>query len=241
MLRLDGASEIEVLNLDDDRMVLRLHSGSLAVRIRSADQVRGFELLTEEGRFTVQRPGRYRFDRSDDASFATVLAGQAYYDTQNNALSINAGQRAEFWMDRAGAPQYSIVEPERDAFAGWVAERDRADERSAASRHVSPEMTGVEDLDPLRHLAGQPRVRRAVGAARRGVGLGAPPPAAGSGWRPGAGPGSTRRPGASRPSTTGAGSTLARAGAGHPAPMVRGRSTRRRWWPGSAGRIFRSA
>ncbi|TXH48849.1 MAG: hypothetical protein E6Q93_25980 [Burkholderiaceae bacterium] len=147
VLRLDGASEIEVLNLDDDRMVLRLHSGSLAVRIRSADQVRGFELLTEEGRFTVQRPGRYRFDRADDASFATVLAGQAYYDTQNNALSINAGQRAEFWMDRAGAPQYSIVEPERDAFAGWVAERDRADERSAASRYVSPEMTGVEDLD----------------------------------------------------------------------------------------------
>lgn len=146
-LRLDGATEIEVLRLDDDRIALQLHNGSVAVRIRSREQVEGFELRTQEGRFTVQRTGRYRFDRADEASFATVLSGQAYYETQNNALSINAGQRAEFWIDRANVPQYSIVEPERDAFSAWVAERDRADDRSASTRYVSPEMTGVEDLD----------------------------------------------------------------------------------------------
>ncbi len=147
VLRLDGATEIEVLRLDDERLALRLHNGSLALRIRGNDQASGFELHTEEGRFTVQRPGRYRFDRDDAASFATVLSGQAYYETQNNALTINAGQRAEFWMDRAGAPQYSIIEPQRDAFAAWVDEGDRADDRSAANRYVSPEMTGAEDLD----------------------------------------------------------------------------------------------
>ncbi|TXC65881.1 hypothetical protein FSC37_07495 [Piscinibacter aquaticus] len=146
-LRLDGATEIEVLRLDDDRIALQLHNGSVAVRIRSREQVEGFELRTQEGRFTVQRTGRYRFDRADEASFATVLSGRAYYETQNNALSINAGQRAEFWIDRANVPQYSIIEPERDAFAGWVAERDRSDDRSASTRYVSPEMTGVEDLD----------------------------------------------------------------------------------------------
>jgi hypothetical protein len=146
-LRLDGATEIEVLRLDDDRIELQLHNGSVAVRIRSREQVEGFELRTQEGRFTVQRTGRYRFDRADEASFATVMSGQAYFETQNNALTINAGQRAEFWMDRANVPQYSIVEPERDAFSAWVAERDRADDRSASTRYVSPEMTGVEDLD----------------------------------------------------------------------------------------------
>lgn len=146
-LRLDGATEIEVLRLDDDHIALQLHNGSVAVRIRSREQVEGFELRTQEGRFTVQRTGRYRFDRADEASFATVLSGQAYYETQNNALTVNAGQRAEFWIDRTNVPQYSIIEPERDAFAGWVAERDRADDRSASTRYVSPEMTGVEDLD----------------------------------------------------------------------------------------------
>jgi hypothetical protein len=34
-----------------------------------------------------------------------------------------------------------------DAFARWNSERDRADDRSVATRYVSPEMTGVEDLD----------------------------------------------------------------------------------------------
>ncbi|MFT3665886.1 DUF6600 domain-containing protein [Piscinibacter sp.] len=147
VLRLDGATEIEVLRLDDDHLALRLHDGSLAVRIRGDDQAAGFELHTDEGRFTVRRAGRYRFDRDAASSFATVLAGQAYYETRNNALTINAGQRAEFWMDRAGAPQYSPIEPQRDAFAAWVDEGDRADDRSASNRYVSPEMTGAEDLD----------------------------------------------------------------------------------------------
>lgn len=167
-LRLDGATEIEVLRLDDDHIVLQLHNGSVAVRLRSREQVEGFELRTQEGRFTVQRTGRYRFDRADEASFATVLSGQAYYETQNNALSINAGQRAEFWIDRANVPQYSIIDPERDAFAGWVAERDRSDDRSASTRYVSPEMTGVEDLDRYGEWQNNPEygalwVPRAVG------------------------------------------------------------------------------
>ena len=44
------------------------------------------------------------------------------------------------------------------------------------------------------------------------------------------------RRGALRPSTTGAGSTTAAAGAGARASMWHARSMRRRWWPGSAAR-----
>lgn len=146
-LRLDGGTEIEVLRLDDDHLALQLHNGSVATRLRSGEQLRGFELRTGEGRFTVQRTGRYRFDRSDETSFVTVETGQAYYEAQGSALTVMAGQRAEFWMDRASVPQYSIVDPVRDGFAAWVADRDRADDRSISSRYVSPEMTGIEDLD----------------------------------------------------------------------------------------------
>ncbi|WP_341887944.1 DUF6600 domain-containing protein [Variovorax sp. YR752] len=155
-LRLDGGSEIEVLRLDDDNLSLQLHGGSVAARLRSSEQARGFELHTGEGRFTVQRTGRYRFDRRDETSFVTVETGQAYYEAQGSALSVNAGQRAEFWMDGANVPQYSIVEPVRDGFAAWVAERDRADDRSISSRYVSPEMTGIEDLDRHGHWQQNP-------------------------------------------------------------------------------------
>ena len=146
-LRLDSGSELEVLQLDDNRMVLQLHSGATLVRLRQADTAAQFELRTAEGRFRAQRTGRYRFDRQDGTSQVTVLSGQAYFEGQSSALSVRAGQRAEFWLDNRNAAQYSLTEPVRDAFAAYNAERDQRDDRSASSRYVSPEMTGIEDLD----------------------------------------------------------------------------------------------
>lgn len=146
-LRVDGNTELEVEQLDDARMSLRLHNGSVATRLRSQEVLREFELLTGEGRFTVQRTGRYRFDRNDESSHVTVYAGQAMYEGQGSALTVYAGQRGEFWLDNANVAQYSLTDPVRDDFAAWNSERDRADDRYAAQRYVSPEMTGVEDLD----------------------------------------------------------------------------------------------
>jgi hypothetical protein len=131
---------------------LQLHSGSTAVRLRQRDTAAEFELRTAEGRFSVQRTGRYRFDRQDDTSQVTVYSGQAYFEGQRSALAVAAGQRAEFWLDTRNAAQYAITEPARDAFAVYNNERDQRDDRSASARrsfpeYVSPEMTGMEDLD----------------------------------------------------------------------------------------------
>ena len=60
---------------------------------------------------------------------------------------VHAAQRAQFWLDAAGAPQYSMVQTARDAFASWNDDRDSAEDRVAANRYVSPEMTGAGDLD----------------------------------------------------------------------------------------------
>jgi hypothetical protein len=145
-VRLDAGTELEILRIDDDQVSLQLHNGSVAVRLRHAEAAREFDLRTAEGRFVTHRAGRYRFDRADEASHVTVWSGEALYEGPGSALTVNAGQRAEFWLERDAA-QYSITEPVRDAFASWSGERDRADERSASTRYVSPEMTGAEDLD----------------------------------------------------------------------------------------------
>ena len=90
---------------------------------------------------------------------------------------------------------------------------------------------------PLRPVGADARIRRALDAALGAGRLGAVhAPATGPGCARGAGPGSTTRPGASRRSTTAAGSTTATPGAGRRAPTSPGRSTRRRWWRGSAAR-----
>ena len=146
-LRLDSGTELEVLRIDDRQISLQLHNGSVAARLRSAEAAGEFEMKTAEGRFAVHRAGRYRFDRADGSSHLTVWSGEAIYEGPGSALTVYAGQRAEFWLDRQNAAQYSLTDPERDAFTAWNTERDRYDDRSASSRYVSPEMTGAEDLD----------------------------------------------------------------------------------------------
>ena len=147
-LRLDAGSELEVLRLDDNRVALQLHNGSAAVRIRDARAVGEFEMTTLEGRFRVQTAGRYRFDRFDRASHVTVYAGQASFEGRGSALTVYSGQRGEFWIEGNGVAQYSLTEPVRDAFAGWLGERERNEDRIASTqRYVSPEMTGAQDLD----------------------------------------------------------------------------------------------
>jgi hypothetical protein len=149
VLRLDGASELEFVTVDDDRIRVQLHAGSVALRVRNPEKISEIELLSAEGRFALQRAGRYRMDRADAATSVTVWSGQGIFEGRGSAQTLFARQRGDFWLDPRLGPnlQYSLVDPMLDAFSGWVASRDLQDDRLASARYVSPEMTGVEDLD----------------------------------------------------------------------------------------------
>jgi len=144
-LRLDGSTELEVLQLDDDVMRYQLHNGSVAARLRTRESAREFELHTAEGRFRPESAGRFRFDRFDERTHATAWRGQALFEGTEAAVTVMSGQRVEVWKD--SRTQYTLTNPVRDAFSDWVSARDQSDERTASTRYVSPEMTGVEDLD----------------------------------------------------------------------------------------------
>ncbi len=148
VVRLDGDTELDVLRLDDDHLQLQLQRGASQVQLRDGELAQQFELVTAEGGFRTDRPGTYRFDRIGSRTRATALNGQLFYQGQQQALTIESGQRAEFLFDDKGRAQYAIVEPKRDAFAAWNNERDRSEREAAVSqRYVSPEMTGAEELD----------------------------------------------------------------------------------------------
>jgi hypothetical protein len=143
-IRLDGDSSLEVIELDDDSIRLRLHYGSASVRIVNADVLRGFELLTPQARVRLQAPGRVRIDaeRVRDTSAVNVFDGLALVESGGSQLTVRAGKRAEVGDDdmrTAGAVQ--------DAFDSWSASRDRIDDKAMSSRYVTTEMTGYEDLD----------------------------------------------------------------------------------------------
>lgn len=146
VLRLGAASELEVLRLDDERMVFQLHSGSLALRVRSREVASDIEVDTQEARFKPERSGHYRFDRVDDTTLAGAWRGTLRVDDREGFV-LETGQRAEFWRERRGLKFKWSALP-GDSFADWVQRDDqRDDQRSASNRYVSPEMTGAEDLD----------------------------------------------------------------------------------------------
>jgi len=147
-LRVDASSELEVSRLDDNHLSLMLHSGSAAARLRDAADAGEFDLTTDTGRFRALRAGRYRFDRTANGSDLTVYEGQAVYEGQNSALTVNPGQHAEFWVDANNVAQYAMSGPYNDPFAAWINERDRVIvTQPPAYQYVSPEMTGADDLD----------------------------------------------------------------------------------------------
>lgn len=143
-IRLDGDSSLEVLQLDDYTMRLRLHHGSASIRVVNADVVQGFELETPQARIRLDQPGRLRVDaeRVRDTSFVTVFDGAAQVEAGGSQLTVRAGRRAEL-----GDIDVRTLAAVRDGFDDWAAARDRLQDNAASARYVTPEMTGYEDLD----------------------------------------------------------------------------------------------
>ncbi len=143
-LRLDGDSALEVTELDEGTLRLRLHYGSISVRIRNADVLRGFSLSTPQGEVRMLEAGRIRVDaeRAPDTSVVSVFAGAAQVDGAGSSITLRAGKRAEIGNDNVRTALAA-----RDNFDDWSALRDLQAERARAPRYVSSELTGYEELD----------------------------------------------------------------------------------------------
>jgi hypothetical protein len=143
-IRLDGDSSLEVSELDDDSLRLRLNYGSVNLRIPTAEALAGFELSTSNGRVLLREPGRLRVDagRVEGTSVVNVFDGVAVVEDRGTQLVVRAGRRAEIRDDDVLTGQAT-----RDSFDDWSQQRDQYDDRSTSARYVTSEMTGYEDLD----------------------------------------------------------------------------------------------
>jgi hypothetical protein len=142
-LRLDGDTSVEVTELDDDSLRLRLNYGSINVRVRNGEVVRGFELETPNGVVRMQDVGAIRVDseRVPGVTAVTALLGTALVNDRGGQLIVRQGKRLDVGDDiRTGTAQL-------DGFDDWSGRRDQYEERSVSARYVTTEMTGYEDLD----------------------------------------------------------------------------------------------
>ncbi|GGX73722.1 hypothetical protein GJV26_13960 [Massilia dura] len=143
-VRLDGDSALDIEELDEDVMRLRLEHGAASVRVRDPQALSGFELATPHGRVLLTEPGTVRVDtgREPDTTTVAVLMGIARLEAAGTALTLRTGKRAEIRGDDVRTGQAL-----QDSFDSWAFARDRRDDAAIATRYIPNYVTGYEELD----------------------------------------------------------------------------------------------
>jgi len=143
-IRLDGDSSLELTELDDDSLRLRLHFGSASIRVMNSEVVPEFELRTAQATVRLTQPGRLRVDadRTPDTSVVSMLDGEAQVDGAGASLTVRAGRSAEVRDE-----DVRTLQARRDEFDDWALTRDQTLVAEQSSRYIGTEMTGYEELD----------------------------------------------------------------------------------------------
>ncbi len=151
-IRMDSNTGISFLNLDDTTVQIRLSDGTLNVRLRGLDPGNTFEVDTPNLAFVMKRPGNYRIDTHPDnnSTITTVYQGEGEAVGGGRSWQVISDQQAIF----TGTESLNYDLRDADAqplsdFDRWARSRDEQEDRmaAAATRYVSTEMTGYEDLN----------------------------------------------------------------------------------------------
>jgi hypothetical protein len=200
VVRMDGSTEIDVQQFDDEVIQISIPQGSINFRLRSIAPDETYQILTPTGWVELNSPGSYRIDATTDGTPArvSVFEGSADVIGDNIRVTISRGQARP--VELVPSPPLPVAAAEIDNFA---------DQQEAAFAqvpdYVLPDMPGIQDVVAVGAWESVPRYGRVWFRPSRSVGR-LTDTATGPLCRHGAGPGSTTRPGASRHSTTAAGS-----------------------------------
>jgi len=141
-LRLDGGTQLEFLELNDERIWLRLNRGSVAIFVQNPEHAAELALDTPQGRLRLDSPGSYRADVASGTTAFSTYRGGAFIE--DFGLALRAGERVLLLGGRERS--YLLGQAARDAFHQWASARELNDVRPG-KHFVSPEMTGREALE----------------------------------------------------------------------------------------------
>jgi FecR protein len=147
VLRIGPNSDVRFAAMDTRSFQIQVGAGTVTFRTLRAGQAQ-VEVDTPSVALRPMRPGAYRVSvHEDGTSEITVRSGEAEIDSQRGGEQLEAGQT----MDARGPatdPEFQVVQGiPADAFDRWNEERDRYFQSSQSYQHVSPAISGAEDLD----------------------------------------------------------------------------------------------
>src|SRR3984957_3502034 len=147
MIRIGPNSEVRFTAMDVRSFQVQIAAGTVTFRTLRAGQAQ-VEVDTPSVAVRSLRPGAYRVTvHEDGTSEITVRSGEAEIDSQRGGEHLEAGQTMDARGSAADAEFQVVQGIPLDPFDRWNDERDRYIENSQSARHMSPAISGGEDLD----------------------------------------------------------------------------------------------
>jgi hypothetical protein len=142
-----GDTVLDVTKLDQQVMQLAVPQGRINLRVRTLLEGESIEIDLPRGAVWILQPGIYDIDSGgpDQPERIAVFEGSARFVGGTLDVAVNAGDAAII-----SGTQTLTAATERattDDFTKWCRSRDYDERRLAAPYHVSPQMTGYEELD----------------------------------------------------------------------------------------------
>ena len=146
VIRVDGGTQIDLVNNSGDIAQLGLTSGSLD--LRASDFPRSFtvEIDTPLGAVTILEPGQYRVDVTDGGAAYSVVRGSMSLALDGQELDVREGESLQ--LEDTDPPTYGYDRIAASTpFQTWADDRESRWQRSSSGRYVNHDVVGYEDLD----------------------------------------------------------------------------------------------
>ncbi|WP_428672578.1 DUF6600 domain-containing protein [Reyranella sp.] len=148
-LRMDSATQLDMLALDDTQTRMQLDQGRIDIRTFTYDTRQPYEIVTPRGTISLQQQGDYYVEAgtTEDPTRLGVRQGAAQIQAPNgHVLAVRAGEVGEISGD-GSAPQLHTIQTAPPPMPASWAERDRQVVYDKPPQYLSSSITGYEDLN----------------------------------------------------------------------------------------------
>jgi hypothetical protein len=148
-IRMAGATELDMLAIDDTQTRLQIDQGRIDVKTLAMDTGQPYQITTPRGTISLQQQGDYYVEAgtTQDPTRLGVRSGAAQIQSLNGqVLAVRAGEIGEVAGD-AGTPQLRTIHTAPPALPASWADRDRQVSYDQPPQYLTAGVTGYEDLN----------------------------------------------------------------------------------------------